>query len=472
MSVADPLQLSQGIAFIPIQDLPEDVQERLRDQFGACTGHAITQTRGRRSSILVSEDTAQLLQEFATASTIVDAVIRFSCQRDLDPERVLEASFPTLRRCLDDGYLVESKAQHPLALKHAYAVGDRVGGGVVIRSLHTLEDSEIYQVALDAGGLAALKVLRTSRSTSAAETFQREAAVLEHLGGRIAPQLLGVGVEAGNPWLMLEWCDGVPVAMAANVLRVSPGRDRELLSLCRRITQAYAQIHAEGVVHGDAHPGNLILAPDGRVRLVDFGLACWADLPPTCPEAPRGGVPAYIAPDQADAMLSGAAPGPATESSELYCLASVLYEILTGHGYLEFALDEREMLRQIVEDAPLPFTRVGRPSWPEVEGPLRAALAKDPTGRPASIAELDQMLAAAEPSGAAARSAASGASAPSRTILALDRLLENVLSYARPGGQWFTGGVPTAPLVSIAYGSGGLALAPPAARRSRIRDTS
>jgi serine/threonine-protein kinase len=77
-------------------------------------------------------------------------------------------------------------------------------------------------------------------------------------------------------------------------------------------------------------------------------------------------------------------------------VAAVLFELFTGHGYLDFALDEREMLRQIAEDPPLPFTRVGRPSWPGVEEPLRAALAKDPGDRLASVAELDRRLGAAD----------------------------------------------------------------------------
>src|SRR5262249_26497591 len=153
----------------------------------------------------------------------------------------------------------------------------------------------------------------------------------------------------------------------------------------------------------------------------------------------------YFAPDYARAMLTGSAPGPATESSDQYCLAVVLYEVFTGHGYLDFALDRDEMLRQITEDPPLPFTRVGRPSWPEVEEPLRAALAKAPGGRLPSVAELDRRLAGASHSGPAH---------PARpgTMSGVGALLDAVLADARPGGRWFTGGLPTAPLVSVAYG--------------------
>ena len=169
---------------------------------------------------------------------------------------------------------------------------------------------------------------------------------------------------------------------------------------------------------------------------------------------PRREVPPrrYLAPDHARALLAGALPGPATEASDQFCLAAVLYEMFTGHGYLDFSLDEREMLRQIAEDPALPFTRAGRAPWPGVEEALRAALAKDPGDRLASVAELDRRLAAADRSGPVQ-------AARPRTVVGVDQLLDTVLARARPDGPWFTGGLPTAPLVSVAYGTAGLAVA-------------
>ena len=397
MSVADPLVLMPDTTFTAVADLPEPLQEQLSEQFGQRSGYVLTQPYDRRTSTLVDDETAELLREFTAPSTIVDVVIRYSRPRGLDPERVLEESFPTLRRCLDQGFLVKPGTERARQLTATFAVGDRVAGGVVLRCLHSLEDTEIHQLALDSGGLAALKVLRSGRPAAAQAMFLHEAAVLRHLDGADAPRLLGSDAAAGTPWLLLEWCEGVPVGVAAAVLRRSPDGTAGLLALGRRVVQAYARLHANGVVHGDVHPGNLIVSPDGTVRIVDFGLARG----PGLAEPPRGGVPAYSAPDRARAILARAAPapdavGPPTEASDQYSLAAVLFELFTGHGYLDFALDEQEMLRQIAQDPPLPFTRAGRPSWPEVEEPLRAALAKDPDGRLASVAELDRRLAAAD----------------------------------------------------------------------------
>ena len=375
MSITDPLVLTPDTTFTPIADLPESVREQVQAQFGQRTGYALTQPHARRPSTLVDDETAELLRDFATPSTIADAVIRYSRRRGLDPEQVLEESFLTLRRCLEEGYLVVPGTERARRQAATLGVGDRVVGGVVLRCLHSLEDTEIYQLALDTGGLAALKVLPARGFAAGHVPFQREAAILRHLDGVDAPRLLSSGVTNGADgtdgyaWMLLEWCEGVPAGVAAAALRQSPGQPpgespdgaAGLLALCLRVTQAYARLHANGVVHGDAHPGNLIVSPDGTVRIVDFGIARWPglrDLPGA--EPPRGGVPGYIAPDQARAMLAGVLAGPATESSDLYCLAVLLYELFTGHGYLEFSLEEREMLRKIAEDPPLPFTRVGR----------------------------------------------------------------------------------------------------------------
>jgi serine/threonine-protein kinase len=449
MSIADPFILAPDVICTALGDLPEPVSAELRERYGESAGYALTQRRGRRSSIIVDEKTAELLQEFAAAAAIVDAVIRYSQRRGLDPEPVLEESYPVLRRCIDEGYLVAPGAQRAAIDGARYATGDRVAGGVVVRCLHFLEDSEIYQLTLDDGSLGALKVLTSGGSAAGRAASLREAAALRHLSGADAPRLLRADPDADNPWLLLEWCEGVPVGVAAAALRRSAGGPSELLALCRRVVQAYARLHANGVVHGDVHPGNLIVSPAGDVRIIDFGIACGAALAGQQPEPPRGAAPPYIAPDQARAVLAGIIPGPASEASDQYCLGALLYEMITGHGYLDFALDEQEMLRQIAEDMPLPFTRIGCPSWPEVEEPLRAALAKDPAHRLNSVAELDRRLAAAGGSGPVLPGA----------VVGIDRLLETVLADARPGGRWFADGLPTAPLVSVTYGSAGIAVA-------------
>ena len=300
------------------------------------------------------------------------------------------------------------------------------------------------------------EVLHSSRSAAVDAAFRRETAVLGHLDGADAPRLLGSGSVAGGAWMLLEWCAGVPAGVAAAALRRSADGAPGLLALGRRIAQAYARLHASGVVHGDVHPGNLIVSPDGDVRIVDFGLARG----PGLAVPPRGGAPRYVAPDQARAMLTGTAPGPATESSDQYCLAVVLYEVFTGHSYLDFALDKDEMLRQVAEDPPLPFTRAGAALLAGGRG-AAARGAGQGSRRPAGFGR------GTRPAAGRRESFRPRAPGPARTMSgtvagpwpASGRCSNAVLADARPGGRWFTGGLPTAPLVSVAYGTAGLAVA-------------
>src|SRR5262245_41476429 len=102
MTITDPLVLSPDVLVFRVADLPAAVREEIGDT-GA---FALTRARARATSSLVDEAVAELLQEFRSPSTIVEAVIRYCRRRGLDPERTLTESYPTLRRCLMEGYLV------------------------------------------------------------------------------------------------------------------------------------------------------------------------------------------------------------------------------------------------------------------------------------------------------------------------------------------------------------------------------
>jgi len=193
------------VIIIRVDDLPQAVREEIGDD-GA---FALTQARARAASSLVDEASAELLREFRAPSTIAEAVVRYSQRVGADPEETLTDAYTTLRRCLVQGYLVVAGSEGAQRREICLAVGERVAGGAVVRCLHVLEDTELYQVALDDGNLAALKVLRPTRSTFAAGAFAREAAILRHLNGQVAPKLLATDEADGNKWLALEWCDGV-----------------------------------------------------------------------------------------------------------------------------------------------------------------------------------------------------------------------------------------------------------------------
>jgi serine/threonine protein kinase len=446
MRITDSFALAGDVLVIRVSDLPPAV----REEIGERGAFVVTRARGRTPSVLVDEASAELLGEFREPSTIVDAVLRVSRRLERDPEAVLSESYPTLRRFMAGSYLVGSDSDGRAQHRIAFSVGQRIAGGAVVRCVRVLEDTELYQLALDAGGLAALKVLRPERSDAGRDALGREAEMLSHIDGRVSPRLLGQGEADGNQWLCMDWWEGVSVSSAAAVLRRAGRSDGTLVDLCRRLADAYGTLHGLGIVHGDVHPGNVLVSPSGEVRLVDFGLArtVGADGPP------RGGVQAFLDPQHAAALLSGSPPPPASFASDQYALGAILYHLVTGSGYLDHSLEREEALRQIAEDSPLPFTLRDRPPWPALEATLARALAKDPEDRFASVAELARSLAGVE---APAPTPSSGG--PARRLAALEPVLAGVLARVRPGGDWFDDGLPAPPFCSVAYGAAGLAVA-------------
>jgi serine/threonine-protein kinase len=444
----DKLLLAAGTLIIPRVDLPKSVRDQLgdneQDQF------ALTKAHSRSSSTMIDTALANLLGEFRSPSTVVEAIIRYSHRLGLDPDSALTTSYPALRQCLAKGYLVTADSDSAKPIEPIFEIGQRVAAGTVVRCLRLLEDSELHQVALDGGGMAAMKVLRAVRSSFGEGVLRREAAVLRHLDGRIAPRLLGLGETYGCQWLAMEWCDGVSATRAATAMRRTAGRDGELVHLCRRVVEAYAELHELGVIHGDVHPGNVIVASDGAVRLVDYGLARVVD-GGNGDSPPRGGVSTYYDPEYAAASRARRLPGQSTFASEQFSLGALLYELITGSTYVDFSLDRGEMLRQIVEDRPLPFIRRGRRPWPEVEDLLGRTLAKHPGDRLPSTRELARRLAAAtEPPTASGVTPATG----------MEEWLNSTLAKARPGGVWFEHGLPAGvPACSVAYGAAGVAAA-------------
>jgi serine/threonine-protein kinase len=448
MSLAGILMLSPDVHLIPVAVAPASVRELVD---GETEGYVLTRQHARTTSSLIDDGLAQLLKEFEQPATVVEAIMRYSRRRSIDPEHVLDDAFETLRRCVEQGYLVASGSSQARSHENVFTPGQPVADGTILRCVQALEDTEVYQVANSDGTLLALKVLRPESSDTSAEAFDREALALRELKGRIAPRLFDTGTTGDSRWLALEWCDGTRVTEFAAALTATSDGDARLLDLSIRVLNAYSDLHAQGLIHGDVHPGNILVAEDGKIRLVDFGLARRPD-GSVLDHAARGGAPGYIAPDHAAAMLEGRAPGPATQLTEIFSLGALLYELFTGAPYLDFSMENGRVLLQVIADPPLPFIRRGRTPWPAVEHVLKAALAKSDTGRPTSVADLRAGLVRAR-----------GKSAlPEQRILAaagVDAMLEAILEKSRPDGDWFERDLPTAPLCSIAYGTAGLAVA-------------
>lgn len=452
MLVAEPLILPEDVLIVPVADLAPEARRKLQSDLGR---FAVTRPRSRAPSMVVDEGAADLLQMFRSASAINDVILRYSRARQLDPEEVLEGVFPILSGCIASQFLVPANTPEADRILPILNLDSHVGPFELIRCVQVFEDTEVYQVKTRAGSLAALKLSR-SKGVATRRLLEREAAILNRLDGTTTPAVVGAGAVHDHPYLAIEWRSGVSALVAAHEYRNDPPKYRSdlLMRLCHGVLRAYEHVHRQGVVHADVHPGNIMIGPDGRVTLLDFGLARADDGPPQWRTAPRGGVAPFYEPEFANARLAGGTLPQATFVGEQYVLAALLYLLLTGHHYVDFSLTADEAFAQIARQNPLPFSVQGVPPWPDVERVLSAALAKEPRARFPTVQAFAAALRGAMD---AAAPIAPGPSPARRSPT--DVLLDRVARKLDPAAKPYARGLQAPPQASITYGASGLAIA-------------
>ncbi|MEY4545351.1 MAG: hypothetical protein RL685_1546 [Pseudomonadota bacterium] len=229
--------------------------------------------------------------------------------------------------------------------------------------------------------------------------FIREAQILSNLQHPGIVGVLDFGEEGEGHAMILEYVHGYDLARWLKYLQLSAQRLHweEAVFILLRVLEALSYAHgfrrSDGtpaqVLHRDISPGNVLLDVDGRVRLLDFGIARMAenDQYRTQTGVLKGKVP-FLAPE----LFTSDPPSPA---SDLYACGVVLYQMLAGSHPFTGDNDSKLMWR-IITEGPKPLSE-HRDDLPEgLEGPILTALAKDPEQRQASAdvfaAELRQTL--------------------------------------------------------------------------------
>src|SRR5262249_6072803 len=178
------------------------------------------------------------------------------------------------------------------------------------------------------GGFVALKFLppEAAQEPRHLERFRREARAAGALNHPAVCTLYGLGEEQGRPFLILEFVEGQTLRTL-----VGPRPDlARLLPLFRQAAEALQVAHAAGIVHRAIKPENLMVRPDGYVKVLDFGLARLLS-PPADPVAAGAdtdlgtlvGTLSYMSPEQARTEPVGSA-------TDVFSLGVVLYELTTG----------------------------------------------------------------------------------------------------------------------------------------------
>jgi eukaryotic-like serine/threonine-protein kinase len=341
---------------------------------------------------------------------------------------------------------------------------DKVIGRGGMSTVHRATDTVL-------GRTVAIKVLSVALAEGDpvwVARFQREARAAASLTHPGVATVYDTGVEDGTRFIVMECLPGKSLAMILH--DEAPLAAARAVRIGAQVADVLSAAHAIGIVHRDIKPGNVMVAPDGTVKVLDFGIARSSDGTTLTQTVSVLGTAAYMAPEQALGQAADA-------RSDIYSLGCVLYAMLAGAPPFSGDL-AAAVLHQHVNSEPSSLRDAMPAVPPPLAGLVDRMLAKSPRDRPQSAGEVrDRLRAVLDPTaltvamgGGVAPAAASGALAGAPGALA-----------GAPGAQAGAPGAQAGASGAQAGGSSALAgapspgtaptrpLSPPRPRRTRRR---
>jgi eukaryotic-like serine/threonine-protein kinase len=302
---------------------------------------------------------------------------------------------------------------HPQVLLDRYEVGRLLGAGGMAEVFEGRDRLLARRVAIK------VPLSQHAHDPEFAHRFRREAQAAASLSHPGVVAVYDTGTENGTHFIVMEYVDGRTLK---DVIRAEaplyPDRAAEITA---DVCSALAAAHARGLVHRDVKPANIMLMPDGRVKLMDLGIARVAAGETVTQTAAMLGTAQYLSPEQAQ--------GQAVDfRSDLYSLGCCLYEMLTGTVPFRGATPVAIAYRHVREDPAAP--RLLNPDIPpSLEAVCLKAMAKRPEDRYQTAAEFRADLERAR----AGQRVAAGPAAGAATAAMATTMLPPLAGYPGAG---------------------------------------
>jgi len=251
----------------------------------------------------------------------------------------------------------------------------QVGAYTIVRELGRGSYGVVYEARQQrSGARVALKVLlqEDGADPEVVRRFTLEAQIASKLRHPGLVSVLDFGTHSGRPYLVMEFAEG---ATLSEMLKAGPLPPRDSAELVSDVAEALAYAHVAGVIHRDLKPGNIIIAPDGRPRVTDFGLARDRALSRSLTRTgDLLGTPVTMSPEQfrGDRDID--------RRADVYALGATLYRCLTGR-YPHQSRQLVELMHRVCHVQPVPPSQIEPKVSAQLDAVCLRALAKDPNDR-------------------------------------------------------------------------------------------
>ena len=241
----------------------------------------------------------------------------------------------------------------------------------------------------DLGDVIAIKTLKQeflNADPTALERFKSEIRLARRISHRNVVRTHDLGERDGMYYITMEYVEGKSLKELIRARGRLPVA--VTLSVGKQLARALEIAHEQGVIHRDIKPQNMVVEPDGVLKVMDFGIARLAERPQESGMTRQGmiiGTPEYMAPEQ----MTGDSVDP---RADLYAVGCVLFECLVGHA--PFMADTPyQLVAQVLENIPVRVRSLNAEVPEGLDALIAELLSKAPAGRPQSALILHDRLA-------------------------------------------------------------------------------